>query len=97
MYLAAKHHSCEKGLAIPDITTIKADCLGIGAAAQDKETAKDFTRFYIASSQGRLANHPTADSVVTYAEWFFAGFTRVTRTPTDENERSEVFNLCLLI
>ena len=31
--------------------------------------------------------------MVAVAEWFFAGFTRVTGTDTDDKERSEVFNV----
>ena len=33
------------------------------------------------------------DSVNIVAEWFFAGFTRVTEIDTDEEERSEVYNV----
>jgi hypothetical protein len=36
---------------------------------------KDFFRFYAATSQGNIVEKPTADSVNTFAEWFFAGFT----------------------
>ena len=35
----------------------------------------------------------TVDSVNTHAEWFFAGFSRVTWTPTDKDDRSEVYNV----
>ena len=36
---------------------------------------KDFLRFYVATSRGKIVERPTADSVNTFAEWFFAGFT----------------------
>jgi hypothetical protein len=47
-------------------------------------------RFYIATSKPRL-DRPSTPS--TSAEWFFAGFTRVTGTDTVEEERSEVYNV----
>jgi hypothetical protein len=39
---------------------------------------------------------PTADSINTVAEWFFAGFTRVTGTDTVEEERREVYDVRFL-
>jgi hypothetical protein len=35
------------------------------------------------------------DFVNIVAEWFFAGFTRVTGTDTNEEERTEVYNVSL--
>lgn len=55
---------------------------------------KDFLRSYITTSRPRLAEKPTVDSINIIAEWFFAGFTRVTGTETDAEQRSEVYNLC---
>jgi hypothetical protein len=48
---------------------------------------KDFLRFY------KIVEKPTADSVNTFAEWFFAGFSRITATPTDEEDWSEVYKV----
>ena len=67
-------------------------------AAPDLATVKDFIRFYIATSKPQLnkeGKRPTADSINIAAEWFFAGFTRVTGTDTDKEERSEVYNVRL--
>jgi hypothetical protein len=36
------------------------------------------------------------DSLNTIAEWFFAGFSRVTGTPTLKDDRSEVFDVSIL-
>jgi len=36
---------------------------------------------------------PTPDSINTIAEWFFAGFTRVTGTEINEKDRSEVYKV----
>jgi hypothetical protein len=43
-------------------------------------TVKDFLRFYISTSCGKIdAGRETyADSVNTFAEWFFAGFACIT-------------------
>jgi len=54
---------------------------------------KDFLRFYAASSKGKIKTKITADSLNAFAEWFFAGFSRVTGTPTDKKERSEVYSV----
>jgi hypothetical protein len=43
----------------------------------------------VAVSRGKIKQQPFADLVNTFAEWFFAGFTHVTRTPTYGDERSE--------
>ena len=95
MYLEAKEDCLEKGLPIPDIATVKEDCLGKGVSPPDIDTVKDFLRFYIASSRGRISDRPTVASVNTIAEWFFGGFTRVTGTLTNRDERSDVYNVCV--
>jgi hypothetical protein len=68
-------------------------CLRWGIEAPDLTTVKDFIRFYVATSQPQIGDKPTADSINTVAEWFFAGFTRVTGTETNAEERSEVYNV----
>ena len=86
-----KKEAAQNGLPAPDKETAHREHLREGAAAPDLATIKDFLRFYIATSQPRLdADRPTVDSVNIVAEWFFGGFTRVTRTETDEGgeERS---------
>jgi len=85
-----------KGLSPPDEETARRQYLGQDVAAPDLATVKDFIRFYIATSSPRLdkkEKRPTADSINIAAEWFFAGFTRVTGTDTVEEERSEVYNV----
>jgi hypothetical protein len=52
-----------------------------------------FFRFYIATSYGRIVAKPTVNSIKIIAKWFFAGFTRITGTPTNEEDRSEVYNV----
>jgi hypothetical protein len=81
-------------LSPPDKETVGREHLRAGAAAPDLATVKDFLPFYIATSKPRLdANRPTVDSVKIVAEWFFARFTRVMGTDTDDEERSEVYNV----
>jgi hypothetical protein len=36
---------------------------------------------------------PTVDSINTNAEWFFAGFTRITGTEINEKDRAEVYRV----
>jgi hypothetical protein len=60
-------------------------------------TVKDFLRFHTAAaSHGNINDEErlTADSLNTFAGCFFAGSTRVTGMPTDDGERSEVYNVC---
>jgi hypothetical protein len=76
-----------RGLSAPDEATAKDRCLGEGVDAPALLTVKDFLRFYVAASRGKVVQRTTADLVYTFAQWvFFAGFTRVTRTPTDGDE-----------
>jgi hypothetical protein len=55
-------------------------CLRQGVDPLDLATVKDFLRFYVAMNRPRINEKSTADSINTVAEWFFAGFTRVTGT-----------------
>jgi hypothetical protein len=85
--------SLQRGLPTPNEASARHHCLGEGVDAPDLATIKDFLRFYIATSRGKIVAKPTADSVNSFAEWFFAGFTRITGTPTDEEDRSEVYKV----
>jgi hypothetical protein len=68
---------------------VRERCLGKGVDALDLATVKDFIRFHAASNSGKIVELPTADLVNAFAEWFFAGFTRVTVTLTIDEDRSE--------
>jgi hypothetical protein len=68
------------------------DCLQEGASCLDLATIKDFLRFHVACSQGHInRDKMTVDSLKTYAEWFFAGFTRVTGTVVSREDRHSVY------
>ena len=47
-------------------------------------------------TRARLRKKITSDSLNTFAEWFFAGFSRVTETQTDADDRSEVYDVSTL-
>jgi hypothetical protein len=85
----------QPGLPIPDEASSRQHCLYTGVDAPDLATVKDFLRFYIATSRGKIDENerPTVDSLKTFAEWFFADFTRITGIPTDEADRSEGYNV----
>ena len=85
--------AAEHGKPLPTEETAREHCLTSGTAAPDLVTVKDFLRFYVATSRPNLADVPTVDSINTVAKWFFAGFTRITGTDTDEGERSEIYNV----
>jgi hypothetical protein len=82
--------SAQRGLPPPNEATVRERFLGKGADAPDLATVKDCLRFRAATNRGKIVEKPTADSLNAFAEWFFAGFSRVTGTPTDGDERSEV-------
>jgi hypothetical protein len=63
------------------------------APCPDLATTKDFLRFHIALSRGRIEDKTTVDSVKTFAKWFFAGFTRVTGTVISEDYRSAIYEV----
>ncbi|MCJ1474750.1 hypothetical protein MMC13_003410 [Lambiella insularis] len=91
---AIKNDLARRGLTPPSEDHVRHEFLRPGIAAPDLATVKDFLRFYIATSRPRLdVDKPTVDSMNTVAEWFFAGFTRVTGTETEEEDRSEVYNI----
>lgn len=54
---------------------------------------KDFIGFQAAASRRKIAKERTSNSVNDFAEWFVADFTRVTGTPTNAEDRSEVHDL----
>jgi hypothetical protein len=81
----------QRGLPAPDEAYAKHHCLHQGVEAPDLATIKDFFRFYIATSCGRIVAKPTVDSINTNTEWFFTGFTRVTGTEMNEEDRTEVY------
>lgn len=49
----------------PDEASARHYCLHRGRDAPDLVTVKDFLRFYIATSRGKIVEKPTADSVNT--------------------------------
>lgn len=67
------------------------DCLHEGQPAPDLATIKDFICYYIFSTQGMLSLRPTMSSVLNFAERFFAGFTRVTKTIFDKKDTEDVY------
>lgn len=69
------------------------ECLPKGRPAPDLATVKDLIRYYISSSVGHLSGSPTVSLVVNFAERFFSGFTRVTGTMFDPEDRSEVYHV----
>ena len=83
----------QRDLLTPDVASARHHCLHKGVDAPDLATIKDFFWFYIATSDGRIVAKPTADSINTNAEWFFAGFTRITGTEINEKDRSEVYKV----
>ena len=69
-----------QGLPAPDEAYVNYHYLDQGVEAPDLVAIKDFFRFYIAISCGRIVVKPTVDLINTNAEWLFAGFPYITGT-----------------
>jgi hypothetical protein len=65
-----------------------------GQPVPDLATIKDFIRFYIFSSHGMISLRPTKSSVLNFAERFFAGFTRLTKSTFDTKDTRDVYKVC---
>jgi hypothetical protein len=88
-----KEDALQKGLPVPDEAAVRDRVLTKHVDAPDLATVKDFLRFHAATSKGKIREEISCDSLNTFAEWFFAGFSRVTDTPISDDDRSEVYNV----
>ena len=73
-------------------------CLKEGDPPLSLATIKDFLRFHVSLNKGRIDNKKriTVDLVNTFLKWFFAGFTRVTGTVVDDEDRAAVYDVDLV-
>lgn len=88
--------SSKGGLPAPDEAVVREQVLGEKVEAPDLATVKDFFSFHAATSKGKINGKITYDSLNTVAEWFFAGFSRITGTPINEDDRSDIYNISIL-
>jgi hypothetical protein len=63
--------------------------------APDLITVKDFLRFKAAVGKGMIIKQTTYDSLNMFTEWFFTGFTRVTDTEINKEDKSEVYDISI--
>ena len=83
-----KEDALQKGLPVPDEAAVRDRVLKKHVDAPDLATVKDFLRFHAATSKGKIREEISCDSLNTFAEWFFAGFSRVTDTPISDDDLS---------
>jgi hypothetical protein len=85
-----REDAIRRGVTPPDERTVREHCLGKGVEVPDLAALKDFLRFQASVMRGKIKKIPTDESLNSFAEWFFAGFTRVTETRDwqDREERS---------
>ncbi len=80
--------------AATDACYSKARSLQEGLPPLNLATIKDFLRFHVAISRGRIDDEQiTVDSVNTFAEWFFAEFAQVTGSLINEEDRRAVYDV----
>ena len=87
-YEGMKEDALQKGLPAPDEAAVRELVLAKNVEAPDLATVKDFLRFHAATSKGKIREEISCDSLNTFAEWFFAGFSRVTDTPISDDDLS---------
>ena len=75
------------------LNAVRERVLRKNVEAPDLATVKDFLRFHVATSKNKIQEEVTCDSLNTFAEWFFAGFSRVTDTPTNDDDRREIYDI----
>lgn len=78
--------------------TTGAQRLRSGLPPLDLATIKDFLRFIVAISRGVIDDKEglvTVDSIDTFAEWFFAGFAKVTGNRIDAADRQAVYDVSM--
>jgi hypothetical protein len=85
-----KEDALKKELPVLDEAAVRELVLAKNMEAPDFATVKDFLRFQAATGQGMIMQQTTCKSLNAFTEWFFAGFTRVTDTPINDEDRSEV-------
>jgi len=70
-------------------------CLREDSPPRSLATIKDFLRFYISLSKGRLDDkkRTTVNSINTFSKWFFAGFTQITGKVIDNEDRATVYDV----
>jgi hypothetical protein len=56
-------------------------------------TIKDFFRFFIATSCGKIVIKPIIDSININIKWFFVGFTRITGIEINEKDKAEIYKV----
>ena len=84
-----------RAFLLPMNAVVRELVLAKNVEAPDLVTVKDFLRFHAAAGKGMIVEQTTCDSLNTFAEWFFAGFTRVTDTEINKNDRSEVYDVSI--
>jgi hypothetical protein len=73
---------CEEERPCPlDLPSVKAHVLRRDVPVPPLHEVKDFFRFYVKQSGGRIKDRVTVRSTAIAAVNFFSGFTRVTETP----------------
>jgi hypothetical protein len=80
----------KKELSVPDEASVLERILRKNVKGPNLATVKDFLRFHAATSEGKIKDEITSDSLYTFTKWFFAGFSCITDTTTNADNRSEV-------
>jgi hypothetical protein len=95
-YEGMKEDALQKGLPAPNEAVVRELVLAKNVEAPDLATVKDFLRFKAAAGKGMIVEQTTCDSLNTFAKWFFAGFTRVTDTEINKEDKNEVYDATIL-
>lgn len=66
-----------------------------GRKPLDLATLRSFFRFHAASAEGKLdpEKRITTESLVSFAEWFFASYKQITEVPIPDEDTSAVYKV----
>ena len=83
--------AARRGVPAPDERTVKEYRLNRGVEVPNMAVLKDFFRLQTYAMRGKIEAKPIDESLISFVEWFFGGFTRDTETAISKTERSEMY------
>jgi hypothetical protein len=83
----------QRGLSIPDEACARHHCLRKGVEAPDLATVKDCFAFISLRATAESWRNPRSIRLKSLLNVFLPAFTRITGTPTNEEDRNEVYSI----
>ena len=91
-----KEDALQKGLPVPDEAAIRERVLRKDVEGPGSRYSNRFLPVSCGHKEGENRGKKISDSLNTFAERFFTSFERIAGTPTNADDRSEVYNVSIL-